>query len=270
MWEPEAHPLQGELDKLLGKIRDAAPSPARLVCMAEEAHLAMRVDAIAGEGGYTVTVAVTTAAGHSPLTECPVTLALDVNGTYFVAVLSPAGYATFWAVPDGQWYIRRIPGRGTRAGEDPGFALPLPRQQAELAAAGERSSTAVTTVVLPAAQGTLTLHHERHHGYLVEIDLGHRADRLVVITVRFGREDGGEGLVVIPVWHSGLARLDGFSPVAPWQASLATGGRIPALTAASVAFSIRAAANNATRRAWSDLRDVTLEIRQEIDRELKG
>ena len=71
--------------------------------------------------------------------------------------------------------------------------------------------------------------------------------------MRFGKEGGDVEVVLIPVQRSGLARLDGFSPVAPWQASLASGPRFPGLTTASVASSIRASANNATRRAWSHI-----------------
>jgi hypothetical protein len=268
MGEPATHTLQDELEELLGKIRDAAPSPARPVCTAEDRHLAIRLDATPGEDGFTVTITVTTPAEHPARIEVGTTLALEVDGRYLVAVLTQAGFATFRSVPDGEWNPWWIRGRDTPAGEDPGFALPLPRQQAELAAAGERSGTAVLRVVLPDAQGTLTLHRERDRGHLVEIDLGQRADQLVVITVRFGTEDSGGGFVVIPAWRSALARLDGFSPVAPWQASLATVTRLPALTAVTVASSVRAAANNATRRAWSDLGDMMPEIRQVIEQEL--
>jgi len=240
MLEPATHTVHDEVGELLGKIRDAAPSPARPICTAEARHFAMRLEAAAEENGFTVTITVTTAAGHPARIEDPATLALEVDGRYFIGMLTRAGFALFRSVPAAEWNPWWVRGRDTRAGEDPGFALPLPRRQAELAAAGRRSGTAVTKVVLPAAQGTLTLHYERDRGYLVEIDRADRADQLVVITVRFGREDGSEGLVVIPVWRSGLARLDGFSPVAPWQASLATGARLPALTAVSVASSIRA------------------------------
>ena len=76
-------------------------------------------------------------------------------------MLTQAGFVMFRSVPDGEWNPWWIRGRDTPAGEDPGFALPVPRRQAELAAAGERSDTAVLRVVLPDAQGTLTLHRER-------------------------------------------------------------------------------------------------------------
>ncbi len=270
MGEPVTRTLQDELEELLGKIRDAVPGPARPVCTAEARHLAVRLEAIPEEDGFTVTITVTTPAEHPARIEVGTTLALEVDGRYFIAVLTQAGFATFRSVPDGEWNPWWIRGRDTRAGEDPGFALPLPRRQAELAAAGERSDTAVLRVVLPDAQGTLTLHRERDGSYLVEIDLRHRADQPVVITMRFGKEDGDVGVVLIPVQRSGLARLDGFSPVAPWQASLASGPPFPALSAASVASSVRASANNATRRAWSDIGDIVPEIRQAIGRELEG
>ena len=270
MGEPVTHTLQDELEELLGKIRDAVPSPARPVCTAEARRLAIRLEATPGEDGFTVTITVTTPAEHPAQIEAGITFALEVDGRYFVAVLTQAGFATFRSVPDGEWNPWWIRGRDTRAGEDPGFALPLPRRQAELAAAGERSDTAVLRVVLPDAQGTLTLHRERDGSYLVEIVLRHRAEQPVVITMRFGKEGGDVGVVLIPVQRSGLARLDGFSPVAPWQASLASGPRFPDLTTASVASSIRASANNATRRAWSDIGNIVPEIRQAIERELEG
>jgi hypothetical protein len=270
MGEPATHTLQDELGEVLGKIRDAAPSPARPVCTIETRHLALRLEATPGEDGFAVTITVTTPAEHPERIEAGTTLALEVDGRYFVAALTRAGVATFRSVPAGEWNPWWIQGLDTRAGDDPGFALPLPRRRAELAAAGERSDTAVLRVVLPDARGTLILHRERDGSFLVEIDLGHRASQLVVVTARFGREDGGEGLILIPVWRSGLARLDSFSPVAPWQASLASGPPFPALTAASVVSSIRASANNATRRAWSDMGDIVPGIRQEIAQELGG
>ena len=150
------------------------------------------------------------------------------------------------------------------------FALPLPRRQTELAAAEEWVDSAVLQVALPGAQGTLTLHQERDQSYLVEIDRGQQASQLIVITVKYGKDDGGEGLVVIPVRRSGLARLDGFGQERPWRASIATETRLPVLTAVSVASSIRAAANNATRRAWSDLGNLVPEIRPVIEQELEG
>ena len=271
MGQPATHTLQYELEDLAGKIRDAAPSPARPSVAAEGRHLAARLDAAAGEDGFTVTITVTALAGYPARLEDGGTPALEVNGRYFVAAPAPNGAAVFRSVPYGEWNPWWIRGRPTRTDDAPGFALPLPRQQAELAAAQERSGTALLSVVLPDARGTLTLHRERDRGYLVEFDLGAGGDQLVVITVRFGKEDGGEGLVVIPVQGSALARLDDFSPVAPWQASLGAGTRLPALPAvgaADVASSVRAAASNATRRAWYALGDMMPGIRQVIEQEL--
>jgi hypothetical protein len=271
MRQPATHTLQDELEDLAGKIRDAAPSLARPSVAAEGLHLAVRLDAAAGENGFTVTITVTTPAGYPARLEDGITPALEVDGRYFIAVPTPDGAAVFRSVPGGEWNPWWIRGRRTRAGEDPSFALPLPRQQAELAAASERSGTALMSVVLPDARGTLTLHRERDRSYLVEFDLGAGTDHLVVVTVRFGKEDGREGLVVIPVRRSALARLDGFSPIAPWQASLVTGTQLSALPAVDiidVASSVRAAASNATRRAWYALGDMMPEIRQVIEQEL--
>lgn len=273
MGQPATHTLQHELEDLAGKIRDAVPRPARPSVAAEGRHLAARLDAAAGEDGFTVTITVTTPAGYPARLEDGITPVLEVDGRYFAAVPTPDGTAVFRSVPGGEWNPWWIRGRRTRAGEDPGFALPLPRQQAELAAASERSGTALISVVLPDARGTLTLHRERDRGYLVELDLGADTDHLVVVTLRFGKEDGREGLVVIPVRRSALARLDGFSPVAPWQASLATGTRLPALPAVDitdVTSSVRAAASNATRRAWSALGDLMPGIQHVIEQELRA
>lgn len=272
MGQPATHTQQYELADLAGKIRDAAPSPARPSITAEGHRLTLRLDATPGKGGFAVTITVTTPAGQPARFEDGGTPALEVEGRYFVAVPTPDGAAVFRSVPDGEWNPWWIRGRHPRAGEDPGFALPLPRQQDELAAATERSGSALMSVVLPDARGTLTLHRERDRGYLVEVDLGVGADHLVVITLRFGKEDDGrEGRVVIPVRRSALARLDGFSPVEPWQASLATGTRLPDLLTADVidvAASVRAAASNATRRAWYALGDMMPEIRQVIEQEI--
>jgi hypothetical protein len=227
----------------------------------------MRLEAAAGEDGYTVTV--TAGAGH-PSSAGDQTLAIEVDGRFFLSLLSRDGIATFRSVPPGQWSPWWIRGQDPQPGTEPGFALPQPRWQTELAAAGEWVDTAIVQVALPDAQGTLTLHHERDLSYLVEIDRGRQASQLIVITVKYGKGDGGKGLVVIPVRRSALARLDGFGQERPWRASIATEARLPVLTAVSVASSIRAAASNATRRAWSDLGNLVPEVRLVIERELEG
>jgi hypothetical protein len=229
--------------------------------------MAIRLDAVAGEHDHTVTVTVTTVSeAAAELANLP-TLAIDVDGRYFVAVPSPSGAATFWSIPGGQWNLRWLRGR---PGEAPGFALPLPPRRTEFLAADERRGTAVLEVVLAEGWGTLILHRERDGGYLAEVALGDRVGRLAVVTLRFGRHDGGEGLVAIPLRRSGLARLDDFSPVEPWQASVAAADELPALPAATVTASVRACANNATRLAWSDLARIMPEIRQQVARELEG
>ncbi len=267
MREPATDTLQDEFDELLSKLRDAAPSPSRPVCTHEGRHLLVRLEAARGEDGFTVTV--TAGTGH-PSPAGDQTLAIEVNGSFFVSLLAQDGTATFRSVPPGQWSPWWIRAQELRPSEEPGFELPRPRRQTELAAAGEWVNSAVMQVGLPDAQGTLTLHHERDQSYLLEIDRGHQASQLIVITVKYGKIDGREGLVVIPVRRSALARLDGFGQERPWRASVATETRPPILTAVSVASSIRAAANNATRQAWSDLGNLVPEIRPVIERELEG
>lgn len=162
----------------------------------------------------------------------------------------------------------QIQDRRTRSGEDPGLALPLPRRQIELAAAGKLSGTAVVTVILPDAQARLTLHRERQGGYLIELERTAHANTVLVIAVRYGMENGGEGFVMVPVRQSGLAHLEGFSPTFPWQMVLMAPAHIPALGAESVVSSIHAAANNATKRAWREISSITPEIRNVIEGEL--
>jgi hypothetical protein len=269
MWEPATYTLQDEFDEILGKLRDAAPDPAHPVCTVEGRHLLVRLEATAGEDGFTVTVTVTAGAGH-PARSGDQTLAIEVDGRFFLSLLDQEGKATFRSVPPGRWSPWWIRGQEPQPGEEMGIALPRPRRRTEFAAAGEWVDTAVMQVALPDGYGTLTLHHERDQSYLVEIDRGHQASRLIVITVKYGKTAGGAGLVVIPVRRSALARLDGFDHERRWRASIATETRLPVLSAVSVVSSVRAAANNATRRAWSDLGDLVPEIRPVIERELEG
>src|SRR5215472_14716378 len=127
MAHPATHTLQYELEDLAGKIRDAAPSPARPSVAVEGRHLTARLATLAGADGFTVTITVTTPTGHPARLEDGTTPALEVGGRYFVAVPAPDGAAVFRSVPGGEWNPRWIRGRPPRAGEDPGFALPLPR-----------------------------------------------------------------------------------------------------------------------------------------------
>jgi hypothetical protein len=263
---PAAQTLQDEFDEALSMLRDAAPDPAHPVGQAETSHLAVRLAATAADDG-TFTVAVTvTRAPERPGWLAAATMALEVGGEYFVTTLSPAGTAAFGRLPGGEWRLWRI--RGRRGAPD--LALPLPRSQAGLAAAGKSAGSAVVTVVLPDSETRLTLHRERHGGYDVEVNRPALAGQPLILAVRYGTEDGGEGLVVVPARHTGLARLDGFSPASPWEVSFTTAASLPVLGAVTVIASVRAAANNATKRAWREIASGMPEVHDVIDAGLGG
>jgi len=262
---PDAPAPGEEVDELLGRIRDAVPSPANPICAAETRNLAIHLAATPEQGSFTVAVSITAKDG---LTAGTGTLALEEGGVYFVAPLTVPGAVTFRQVPGGEWDLWRIQGRPGRAGWEPGLALPLPRRREGLAAAGRGRGTIVVTAVLPDAEARLTLHRERQGDYLVEIDRVLRTEAPLVIAVRYGTEDGSEALVVVPARGSGLARLDGFSPASPWQVSPVPAASLATLGPDSIAASVRAAVSNETRRAWHEIRDVTPEIRTVIDTEL--
>lgn len=258
-----------ELDELLSAVRDAAPSPAHPACRASIRRAVIDLLATSEERGFTVALAITSPSGRPVRTGTP-TIALEANGEYFVTAMAPDGSAAFRHVPAGEWNLRRLRGRRSPPGEDPGLALPLPRRQAELAAAGRAAGTSVVKATLPDGQARLILHRERHGDYFLEVEAGVQATAPLALAVRYGTEETGQALVVIPARRSALARLTGFSPDYPWQAAAATAAAIRAAGPDAIAFSVRAAANNATRRAWRELGDAVPELRPVIDRELAG
>jgi hypothetical protein len=257
-----------ELDELLSALRDAAPGSAHPVCRVETRHAAL--DLVATAQGTSFTVAVTITSGGHQVRTSAATIALEVDGEFFVAGLIPHGSVVFRGIPAGEWILRRIRGRGTPPEGDPGLALPLPRQQAGLAAARSVEGTVVVKAVLPDAGTWLILHRERHGDFLLEVDKKVHSEMLSAVAVRYGTVGAGEGFIVIPARRSGLAHLAGYSPVSPWQASQVTAARLLAMGADVVAPSVRAAANNVTRRAWREMGDAEPVLRQVIERELEG
>lgn len=255
-----------DLEELLSALRDAAPGSVHPFCRVETRHASLDLLATPEGVGFTVVVAITSS-GH-PARTSEVTIALEVKGEYFVAGLTPEGSVTFRDVPAGEWILSRIRGRDTPSGGMPGLALPLPRRQAGLAAAGSFEGTAVLKAVLPGDGTRLILHRERHGNYLIEVEKKVHTETLLAIAVRYGTVGAGEGFVVIPARRSGLANLARFSPTSPWQASQASTAQVVALGADSVASSVRTAANNVTRRAWREIGDTEPELRQVIAREL--
>ncbi len=259
-----------ELEELLGAIRNVAPGPAHPACRANTRHATMDLLATPDNPGFTVAVRITSTSAYHVRVGAE-TIALEVNGEYFITMMTPDGSATFRNIPPGEWNLRRLRGRHSHPEDGPSLALPLPRGQTELAAAGRSKGTAVLKAMLPDVQARLILHRERRGDYLLEIEAGEtHAQAPLVLAMRYGTLGGGEGLVVIPAQRSGLARLTGFSPAHPWQASPVTAAEIRAMGADSLATSVRAAANNATRRAWREIGVTVSEFRQLIDRELGG
>jgi hypothetical protein len=259
-----------ELEELLGAIGNVAPRPAQRACRASTRHATMDLLATPENGGFTVAIRITSTSAYRVRVGAQ-TIALEVNGEYFITLMTPDGSATFRNIPPGEWNLRRLRGRYSHPGDGPSLALPLPRGQTELAAAGRLKGTAVLKAVLPDVQARLILHRERQGDYLVEIEAaGTHAKAPLVLAMRYGTPGGGEGLVVIPAQRSGLARLTGFSPAHPWQASPVTAAEIRAMGADAITASVRAAANNATRRAWREIGVTVPEFRQLIDRELGG
>jgi hypothetical protein len=124
--------------------------------------------------------------------------------------------------------------------------------------------------MLPDAGTRLILHRERQGNYLIEVEKKAHTEALSAIVVRYGTVGAGEGSVVIPARRSGLAHLAGYSPDSPWQASQATAAQVVTWGADSVALSVRAAANNVTKRAWREIGGTEPELRQVIERELGG
>lgn len=257
-----------DLEELLSALRDAAPGSGRPLCRVETGRAALDLLAIREATGFNVFVAITSS-GH-PARTSAATIALEVNGEHFVAGLTPEGTVTFRNIPAGEWILHQVRRGDTPPGEVPGLALPLPRLQVGLAAARSVGGTAVLRVVLPDAGTRLILHRERNGDYLLEVDRNVETKVPQVIAVSYGRIDAAQGFVVIPARHSGLARLAGYSPTSPWQASQATPAQILALDADSVAASIRAAVNNVTKHAWREIGDTEPELRQLIERELGG
>jgi len=256
-----------ELDALLSIIRRAAPSPVHPAVRAESAHAVMELLATRSDSDrFGLTVRVVPAGSH--MVPEMMSLGLTVRDVYFLAVMAADGSATFRDVPAGEWNLRRLRGRSIRREDGLSVALPPPRAPSNLAAADKASSTAILRAILPDG-GTELILHRSSTRYSLEVILPESNAAPVVVTVRYGTTDGGEQALLIPVLRTGLARLPGYDPGAPWQASAPEPpGQIRMWQAKTIAASVRAAGNTVTTRAWRQISGVTPVTRRLIDEEL--
>jgi hypothetical protein len=258
-----------DLDALLDAMRFASPRPDRLICRAETSNATMELSVMPEAGGrFTVTARIVATAGQLARVG-GATIGLEVNGQHFLAVLDSDGSLTFPHVPAGDWKLCRLQQRRIYPSGGRSVALPLPSPPAELAAAGRPGSTAILRATLPDSQADLILHREGVADYLLEVVLRFVPERLLVIAVRYGTSGGGEELVLIPVRRDALARLAGYAPRSPWQASApAPPDQVQVWDASTVAHSVHAAVNNATRDAWREIGSVVPNAQWVIDEEL--
>jgi hypothetical protein len=259
---------EAELDSLLSTIQDAGPSSAQLAISTNSASAAMEFLATPESlHRFTVTIRIVPAWGY--IVPSGVTFGLLIGGVYFLAVMAADGSATFRDVPQGEWELRLIRRQPVRGLDGPGVALPQPRGPADLAAA-DRKGTAILRLRLPDGQAELILHREDADGYVLEVIARPASETPLVTAVRYGTTGGAEQVLLIPVLRTALARLPDYDPGSPWQASpLVPPAQILAWEAGVAATSVRAAASNATRRAWRDLEDVAPGIRSVIDEEFR-
>jgi hypothetical protein len=169
---------------------------------------------------------------------------------------------------------------GVRTGRPaPGwFALPPLLEVGGLTAAGgdvvvlEASSPDGGARFLVRTEGTV------RPEYMLELILhGRVAARPLVSAIRYVRANGTEQVLLVPVIQgpvgppASFVRLPGFTAdsAAGWTASIPAPVTSTAWAAATVATSVRAALNEATRDAWREVRDlVGADLRSVIGGEL--
>ena len=258
-----------ELEALLSAVRDAMPSPARRACRVETDGVILDFRAMPQDGRFTVSIKVTSISGR-PVRADATTIALEVNNEYFITSLATDGSAMFVHVSAGDWKLRRPQGRRSHSRDSHSLALPLPRPPAKLAAAGRLETSAILTAILLDAHVNLILHRHGSDDYLLEVVARAPEEIPLAMVMRYGMVSGGEGLVVIPARPTGLAHLSGYSLVSPWEASAARPDEIVTWGVDRVAYSVQAAANNVTRRAWREIGELVPDLRRVIERELQG
>lgn len=282
---PRDGPLtDAELDALLRRLEDAAAGLAPAGMSAQTPGVSAVVSVVP-DGAATFGVSLRLIPAPGRRLSLPLTVALVADRTYFVAGVSADGIGTFRYVPAGAWSLRRIsrpapglPAPGVDATQDQAspsgqggnspVALPAPRTGDWLAAASTTRS-GVLVMVLPEAR--LVLHRGPGDVFLLEVLVAELDQTPLIVTVRYGTTSGAARDLVIPVAGKGaLARLSGYSPSAAWEASaVSVSSRLHGWDPERIAPSVRAAANNATRRAWRAISEFApAEIRDLIEAEL--
>lgn len=256
-----------ELDALMAGVAEGTPSSDRVPLTIATPSASAELSATDEDTArFTVTMRVTPAAGR----EMPAltTIGLETGGEFFLAVMPSTGSATFAHVPGGEWTLRRL---GQTLAKDHGsllVTLPSPRPLATLAAAS-RTPTALVKAALPGGQTVLVLHQERADFFLLEVIPDVADDSPRFVAVHYGNVSGDEQVLIIPFLGAGLARLPGYVASLPWHASLPTpADQLLTWDLETVAASARAAANNATRRAWRTITERVPELREIVTKAL--
>ncbi len=257
----------GELDALLAGVTEGAPSPDRVPLTIATPSASAELHATHEDTArFTVTMQVTPASGR----EMPAltTIGLETSDEFFLAIMPSTGSATFTNVPGGEWNLRRLSQPPAKNYGSLLVTLPSPRPLITLAAAS-RTPTALIKAALPGAQAVLVLHQERADVFLLEVVPDEADDSPRFVAVHYGNASGDEQVLIIPFLGAGLARLPGYVASLPWHASLpAPADQLLTWDLETVAVSVRAAANNATRRAWRTITERVPELHKIITEEL--
>jgi hypothetical protein len=232
-------------------------SPGRYVIDGQEADV--QLEAVpSGAGTFTVTIRTGLARSGS----AAVTAWLEVQGSYFVALLTAAGTGIFEGVPAGPWSLGFLP----RPADIPRYGamtLPRTRAAADLAAASEGTGTAILKVKLSDGRTELALHRQGASEYLLEVTVQDALSDPEVLTVYYGTSGGGRRLLIPVIGRAALARLPGYVAGAPWAASvLVPVGEVRSWDALMVRESFDAAVGGSTRRAWRAIGAAVPEVRQ--------
>ncbi|MER8232938.1 hypothetical protein [Streptomyces sp. NPDC094049] len=183
------------------------------------------------------------------------TLWQRTRASFSGVVLPPRAVPAAVPVPRQAPVRRREAGHGT-----PGwFSLPPLPTVAALTASG--SDTVVLETTAPDGRTTFLLRHPAgdtsEYGLELVVHGGVDADRPLLVTVSYTRQDGRERILLVPLMPArfgpaaSYVRLSGFGPGAAWAAV----GPAPLRTDTdwtrdTVVDSVRAALNETTRDAW--------------------
>jgi hypothetical protein len=196
------------------------------------------------------------------------TIALEAGDELFLGLMSPDGSVEFTHVPGGEWTLHELGQPSAKSYGALLIALPPSRPLATLAAAS-RARTALIKITLPRAEAVLVLHREDADAFLLEVIPDTVDGSVRFVSVHYGDTDGYERVLIIPFLGAGLARLHGYAASLPWEASLpGPADQLLAWDLETVAASVHAAVNNATRRAWKTISDRVPGLRDAITEEL--